>query len=230
MAYILHLETATDVCSVALSHHGQLVHEVQAAEPRSHISKLSVLIDDMLKRQQIAYSVLDAVAVSAGPGSYTGLRVAYATAKGLCFALQKPMIEVDTLQSIAHAMAQSHTGASCYMPMIDARRMEVYTNQFDQANLALSQTEAVVLTPEFFESMKQAYDTIVIGGNGAFKTRNFVEASDTQVILSEIVCDARHLVSIAYEKYEAEQFADVAYCEPRYLKPPNITVSKKKLF
>lgn len=230
MSYLLHIETATDICSVALSQQGICLEERRTSEARSHISKLSLLIDELLKRHELSYDALAGIAVSSGPGSYTGLRVGYATAKGLCFALGIPLIEVDTLQAIAWGMKSTHPNADCYVAMIDARRMEVYTNRFDQDNRPLATAEAVVLTDAYFLALKESYQKIVIGGSGAFKVDEFIEQEKDQFVISSVLCDAQNMIAIAHDRLEQQVLADVAYCEPRYLKPPNITVSKKKLF
>jgi len=232
MAYIIHIETSTDICSVALAESGQLVQEVRAEEPLMHISKLSTLIDDLLHHHQVSYGNLAAVVISTGPGSYTGLRVGYATAKGLCLACSIPLIEVDTLYSLAWGLreaAQQHTDAR-YISMIDARRKEVYAAFFD-AKLAVTKApHPLILNTEVISSLMDDSVTYIIGGNGAHKVSEILpEVNESKnLIISDLGCDASFLIDQAWSMFVNEEFSDLAYCEPLYIKPPNITVSKKK--
>ena len=234
MSLIIHIESATDICSVALGRDGLLVGEKRALEVRQHISKLSVLIDELLTEQHVTYSDLAAVAVSSGPGSYTGLRVGYATAKGLCLALNIPLIEVDTLYRIAWGMKQQSTLAvDLYVPMIDARRMEVYAAHYNDKLEEIRPAHAWILDQDNVEALLKPYERILFGGNGAFKIKTFeLEVSDDKkFIINDIGCNSSFLVDAAWQQYQSGDFGDLAYCEPTYLKPPNITKPKgaKKL-
>lgn len=230
MSLILHIDSATDICSVCLGLNGRLVLEKRAARARQHISQLSVLIQDLLKENQFNYADLQAVAVSSGPGSYTGLRVGYATAKGLCLALDIPFIEVDTLYSLAWGMRnQSERIPDLYIPMIDARRMEVYASYYDQSLQQVRPPHAWILNESNLSDLLQQYKRVAFGGNGAFKVgRIELEANhSTNLIISDISCDSSYMVEGAWQQYQNGQFANLAYCEPRYLKAPNITTPKK---
>ena len=231
MSYILHIETATDICSVALGKSGELIREHHATEIRMHISSLSVLIDEILGQEQLTYRDLAAIAVSTGPGSYTGLRVGYATAKGLAIGLEIPIIEVDTLYSIAWGMKQvCRSPVSLFVPMIDARRMEVYSAQYDENLQRVKDAAPWILDENSLSDLLERYDTVAFGGNGAFKVEDlFFEVSVDKVLLfSQIECNSTYLVAPAWRLYTTNKWADTAYCEPRYIKPPNITKPKIK--
>lgn len=215
---------------MALGKAGALIQELHTTEARQHISHLSLLIDELLAAQALSYKDLSAVAVSNGPGSYTGLRVGYATAKGLCLALDIPLIEVDTLYSIAWGMKhQDGVSADVYIPMIDARRMEVYSAQYDSSLVETQAASPWILDKASIEALVEQYDSIAFGGNGAFKIRKLAleVVEHKKMIVSNIECNASFLIAAAWQKYEAGVLADLAYCEPRYLKPPNITKPKK---
>lgn len=232
MAYILHIETATDICSVALAQDGMLIKEMRANEARQHISHLSTLIDDLLSASGIEYNALSAIAVSAGPGSYTGLRVGYATAKGLCLSIDIPLITVNTLYSLAWSMKnhmKEPTSIDRYIPMIDARRMEVYAAVFDGGLQELKPAHALILDERCIQEWRDRELSYAFAGNGAHKVFDILpEVSNYKYfIINDLYCDSRALVSSAWDKYKKHDFADLAYDEPLYIKPPNITKSKK---
>jgi tRNA threonylcarbamoyladenosine biosynthesis protein TsaB len=203
-----------------------LVLELRAADARQHISQLSVLIDDLLQSAGFTYTDLDALAVSRGPGSYTGLRVGYATAKGLCLGLDIPLIEVGTLHSIAWGMRQNTLSkVDLYVPMIDARRMEVYSAFYDKNLFEVRPPHAWVLDEKDLRSLIDRYKTVAFGGNAAFKVaKTGLEViNDNNLVISSIECNSAYLIHPAWEIYQSGHFANTAYCEPAYLKPPNIT-------
>ncbi len=229
MSFILHIETVTDVCSVSLGRSGALIKEINAPEARQHISLLSVLIDELLHDEQISYKDLAAIAVSTGPGSYTGLRVGYATTKGLCLSLNIPMIKVDTLYSLAWAMrAQHDDNIDLFIPMVDARRMEVYSARYDGQLQVVQPVHAWILNEENVDYLISSGKHIAFGGNGAFKLpqiRPEINHLD-HLYIHEIQCNASFLIEAAWNDYLSGQFADLAYSTPTYLKPPNITKPK----
>jgi tRNA threonylcarbamoyladenosine biosynthesis protein TsaB len=172
----------------------------------------------------IALADLSAVAVSGGPGSYTALRIGLSTAKGICYALRKPLIAIDTLSALAgQAQREYPREGALYAPMIDARRMEVYLGLFDANLQPLMKPEAAVLEPGLFDSWSTQ---LIIGcGNGAPKALEVFSSIPFQV--APVICSAAHLILPALEAFSKSEFADLAYYEPFYLKPPNITTPRK---
>lgn len=227
MAKILHIETATDVCSIAVSDGLQLLSIQQAEGVRQHAAQITLLIQSVLKQARLSLPEIDAVSVSSGPGSYTSLRVGTSTAKGICYTLDKPLIAVDTLQSLALASLKAEREEGLYLPMIDARRMEVYTARFDATNERLTEAAPLIVEENTFQEELTKGIPLILSGNGAEKCRQVLP--EPGIIYSPVVCSAAHLVPLALQRYEADQFEDVAYYSPFYLKPPNVTKSKKKL-
>ena len=227
MDNILLIETATDVCAVAISSDKELTAELVANEPMVHTSRLTLMIEEVAEKAGIRLQELSAVAISHGPGSYTALRVGAATAKGLCFGLDIPLIAVDTLQALSEAMAKK-VGAKAekqlYFPMIDARRMEVYGAVFDEKGEKKVDHQAIILTTAYLENLIPANGTLVLGGNGAEKCKQLSRHSG--IIWSGVLSRAAHLLPQAWEAFESQQFAETAYFKPFYLKPPNITKPK----
>lgn len=218
MAIILSIESSGTICSVALHQNGELLALVESDEPNIHGQKLALFIREITDLQNISISSLDAIAVSEGPGSYTGLRIGVSIAKGLCYASQIPLIAVDTLQSLAYAMFQKSEGKfpenAVLMPMIDARRMEVYLAGYDLNFEKNISTKPVILEEPFYKSLNQP---TFVCGNGASKIESSVFNS-LLTFIPEITFSAKHLGNIAFEKFQKKQFEDVAYFEPVYLK------------
>ena len=211
--YILNIETATKNCSVSLAQNGQTVLCKEIAEQGySHAEKLHVFIEEILKESGINFSELKAVAVSKGPGSYTGLRIGVSTAKGLCYALGIPLIAVDTLQVLAAAVSQND---GLIVPMIDARRMEVYSAVFDANHHKVKDVQAEILTAE---SYIEITEKIYFVGDCQEKCKT-VLTKDNFIFLPEIEFpSAKSMSRISFEKLEQNLFEDVAYFEPFYLK------------
>jgi tRNA threonylcarbamoyladenosine biosynthesis protein TsaB len=215
---LLHIETSTDTCSVAISQNGKVIAFQETHDSRSHATVLLVFIDDLLKNNQLTYAHLDAIAVSCGPGSYTGLRIGVATAKGLCFALNKPLIAVSTLQAMtAWQKENNKQHATIFCPMLDARRMEVYTACFDHALKLIRPVEAVILNEQFL-MQELTEKSILFFGNGAFKFKEWVKNQPHALFADNFTMSAQGMVTIAEEKFAAKNFEDVAYFEPFYLK------------
>lgn len=213
MNYILNIETATKNCSVSLARNGEtiLCKEI-AEEGYSHAEKLHVFIEEIIKESQLNIKDLTAVAVSKGPGSYTGLRIGVSTAKGLCYALGIPLISVDTLAVLAQAVTQNN---GLIVPMIDARRMEVYSAVFDQNHHKIKEVQAEILTEN---SYSEVTDTIYIVGDCQEKCKTVLTRSNF-VFLSEIIFpSAQAMSALSYAKFKQKDFEDVAYFEPFYLK------------
>lgn len=222
MSYILNIETATKNCSVALAKEGKtiLCKEI-AEEGYSHAERLHVFIEEIIKEAGITFQDLSAIAVSQGPGSYTGLRIGVSAAKGLCFALDIPLIAVDTLQVLA-SQAKVHDGL--IISMLDARRMEVYSAIFTPNFEKIRPVQAEVITENSFEELQE---TIYFVGDCAEKCKPFLTKKNF-IFLEEIKYPSAKVMSfLSFEKYQKNDTVDVAYFEPYYLKDFMMTVSKK---
>jgi tRNA threonylcarbamoyladenosine biosynthesis protein TsaB len=220
---ILQIETATTVCSVALANQGKVIALKEINERNVHAEVITVFIDEILNQAGIKYNELDAVAVSSGPGSYTGLRIGVSTAKGLCYALDKPLIAVETLEGMTEGIITKGVEAGLLLcPMIDARRMEVYTALFDNHDNRIQATSAEIIDESSFNTqLKQ--NKILFFGDGAPKCRTALEANNNAIFIDGFANSAVHLTKKAYQKLKTGQFEDVAYFEPYYLKDFLIT-------
>lgn len=224
MALILSLETATKSCSVALAKDGQLLaSQEEVSERYSHSEQLTVFIEQLLHTQKITFTDLDAIAVSKGPGSYTGLRIGVSTAKGLCYGLAKPLIAISTLEAMADGMAEKHPGLT-YCPMIDARRMEVYCALFKQGK-KLQDISAMVIDNTSFEAAL-SQEEILFFGDGADKCQETITHANAR-FMTNIYPSATNMVRLAEEACQKHSFEDVAYFEPYYLKDFVAGVKKK---
>lgn len=220
---IIQIETATTVCSVAIAKDGTVIGVKELNERNIHAEVITVFVDELLKSAGLSYSNVDAVAVSSGPGSYTGLRIGVSTAKGLCFALDKPLIAVDTLEAMALGMiGRGVAPATLLCPMIDARRMEVYTALFDAQGNRLLETAAEIIDENSFAAQLQQ-SKVLFFGDGAQKCSDVLGASATAVFADEFQNSATHLTAKALDKFNSKQFENVAYYEPYYLKDFLIT-------
>ncbi len=224
MAIILNLETATTNCSVSISKGNETISlkENNAAD-YSHSEQLHVFIKEALKEASLSFSDLDAVAISKGPGSYTGLRIGVSSAKGLCFSLDIPLISVPTLQGMAHQVKLEK--GELAISVLDARRMEVYSCVYDGNYEEIRETRAEIITESSFADFVSDKKVFVIG-SGAHKCKDVLEHPNFHFD-GEIVPSAAQMGPIAYQKYQAKQFEDVAYFEPYYLKD-FVLQSKKK--
>ena len=227
MSRILLIESATAVCSVALSEEGQLRSLQEVSTSNVHGEVMTRLIERCMAESGTSLDALDAVAVSAGPGSYTALRVGTSTAKGICFALGKPLIKVETLQCLAWGMAAAAGDLNAwYCPMIDARRMEVYTAIYNAGLEIQLPVQAMIVEPDSFDSWINMERKLIFAGDGAGKCTSILSKPGTRFI--DIKIDASYMMALAETAFEKRQFEDVAYFSPTYLKPPNITTPKKK--
>jgi len=226
MAYILLLETATEICSVGISQGGKVLASSNAEKGYQHSERLTILIEEVVKQAEITLQDLSAVAISKGPGSYTALRIGTSTAKGICYALNLPLIAIDTLTALAYAAYQKSSNEdTLYCPMIDARRMEVYTCIFDAQLQAVLPAQSMIIDQNSFEDYFDNNKEIIFIGNGAQKCQ--VVLTNPLAKFEDIVCDAQHLAVLAAEKFKKEDFEEVAYFVPTYGKAPNITKPKK---
>ncbi|WP_316847510.1 tRNA (adenosine(37)-N6)-threonylcarbamoyltransferase complex dimerization subunit type 1 TsaB [Pedobacter psychrodurus] len=227
MAKILQIETATAVCSVALSINGETISFKEEQGQNLHAANLTLFIDEVLKTAGVSYKDLDAVAVSKGPGSYTGLRIGVSTAKGLCYALNKPIIAIETLEMMAAGFLTEnpdYMGLIC--PMIDARRMEVYTSIFDPSLNILIPTEAKIIDETSFADFI-AQQPITFLGDGAAKCAEVLSHHNARFNPSNFN-SATYMSRLAAEAFDKGNFEDVAYFEPFYLKDFVVTASKKQ--
>jgi len=225
MAIILHLETATTNCSVSISKDDQIVvlKENNAAS-YSHSEQLHVFIKEALKEASLSFSDLDAVAISKGPGSYTGLRIGVSAAKGICFSLDIPLISIPTLQSMARQVDLKP--GELVIPALDARRMEVYSCVYNNNYQEVRKTRAEIINEESFVEYLGENEVYVVG-SGAEKCRGVLQHPNF-IFDESVVPSAKDMVLMAFEKYESKQFEDVAYFEPYYLKDFVLQQKKKK--
>ena len=229
MPVILHIETSTEVCSVALSCDGSVVFRRENRTPMSHASSLAGYVQEALAEARERQLSLDAVAVSRGPGSYTGLRIGVSEAKGLCFGLDVPLISVDTLAVMACAvMFRDDTDETALLcPMIDARRMEVYTAVYDRALTTVSPVEAKIIDEEAFAPLLEKRK-ILFFGNGAAKCRTTITHPNA-LFVDDIHPIAADMTALAEQAFRASCFENVAYFEPFYLKDFVATKPKNKV-
>jgi tRNA threonylcarbamoyladenosine biosynthesis protein TsaB len=228
MAFLLALETSSTICSVALYQNEQLLGVSELRIEKSHSSHITVLINQLLQNCQISLSELSAVALSGGPGSYTGLRIGSATAKGLCFSLDIPLIEVSTLEAIAAAAINFTPNAAKYLfcPMIDARRQEVYTYLTNHNLELLSPVTPLILHQDAFKE-ELLNNKIIFCGNGASKFKGLVADQSNALFLDTVMPSAAIIGKLTLPKLEQKIFQNVAYYEPFYLKEVYITSSAK---
>lgn len=219
--YILSIETATPNCSVSLSHNGKPIAMKSAESPNLHAAKLTCFVDDLLNDQEISMRQVSAVAVSKGPGSYTGLRIGVSTAKGLCYALDIPMIGIETLEALVTGFRAFHseiTPQTLLCPMIDARRREVYTSLYHGDGQLFQATQALIIDEETFDSLIDQGYRLLLFGTGADKFKEtFAARPDIQVIPG-FPCLANYQDSLAHVRYQQQAFENLAYFEPFYLK------------
>ena len=215
MAIILNLETATTNCSVSLGQEGKLLAlSEENFEGYSHSEKLHVFIEEVMQKAGITMQDLDAVAVSKGPGSYTGLRIGVAAAKGICFALDIPLIAIPTLDSLARQVELE--GDGLLIPMLDARRMEVYAKVLNTSFETLRETEAEIIEPNSFAEFADKQPVYLLG-SGAKKCTE-VLAHPNFHFKEGLVPSAKEMAGMSFARYADDQFEDLAYFEPYYLK------------
>jgi tRNA threonylcarbamoyladenosine biosynthesis protein TsaB len=221
MAYILNIETATKNCSVSIAKDGQTIICSEIAEQGySHAEKLHVFIEGVLQESNLSFRDLSAIAVSEGPGSYTGLRIGVSAAKGLCFALDIPLVAIDTLQILASQLSIEN---GLIVPMLDARRMEVYSAVFDKNHQKIRSTEAEIITEESFSNYTE---TLYFVGDCAEKCKPLLTRPNFTFLDGIIYPSAKQMSALSYEKHKKNDTVDVAYFEPYYLK--DFMVTKKK--
>ena len=233
MAVVLLIETATPVCSVAISKDHQILSIRESGEKNIHSSLITVFVQEVMKEADIPLNNVDAIAISKGPGSYTGLRIGTSTAKGLCYALDKPLIALSTLESMAHGAADhvKQMRLACkepmlLCPMIDARRMEVYTAIYNESLNEIKGTSAEIITGKSFESFFEDH-CLLFFGNGADKCKEVFIDQPKAICIDDFLVSSRHMIQLAEEALSESHFEDLAYFEPFYLKdfiagPPKV--------
>lgn len=216
MAFILSLETSTTVCSVALHHNGVLVADHENHVPQSAASQLAVQIRSVMEKARIEPAALQAIAVSSGPGSYTGLRIGVATAKGMCYALNIPLVAVNALEIMAHGIRTSADAHAWLCPMLDARRMEVYTTMYDREMNQVRPVQALVISSDSFADVL-ADHRVVFFGNGSDKCRDTI-VHHNAVFMPGVYPSAKGMGDLALRRFAGKQFENLAEYEPMYLK------------
>lgn len=228
--YILHIETSTPVCSIALSHGHDLIGFEDLDQGMNHTAILTPAIQRLLRNAAVDINDLAAISVCSGPGSYTGLRVGSATAKAMAYSLEKPVIAIPTLLALASAAFAAYPEVSFALPMLDARRKEVYTSLYNQSLEPVWPLSSLILEEEFFRDSLLSFPSVVTCGDGAAKIGDLRFLSPNLVVDDQIRCSARHLVSLAVDRFEKGEFEDPLHFVPFYLKPPNITKAREKKF
>lgn len=224
---ILNIETATQICSVALARGNTLIARRLIDIPNAHSSKLSLLIKEIVEEAGLSYSQLSAISVSKGPGSYTGLRIGVSTAKGFAYALDIPLISVETLRILERGVKLKHP--YCYtVAMIDARRMEVYSIIYDRDGNIIKDISADIIEKGIYDNYFIDNMKYVFVGDGAEKTMGFFDGRSNLFYDAEIVLDAELMIGLSYSKFLKGDFEDTAYFEPYYLKNFVAKISKVK--
>lgn len=225
MALILNIDTATNIGSVCLSKDGQVLQTLVNDQQQDHAATMTLFIQQLMQQHHVTPAQLDAIAVSAGPGSYTGLRVGVATAKGLCYAWEKPLIAVSTLQQMTQGiLLQEQHEQALYAPMLDARRMEVYTAVYTAQLGEILPPQAMILTPESYAD-QLADKPVYFFGNGSEKWMQLLGQNQHATFLPYTM-NAEHMVQLSEKAFEKSTFEDVAYFSPFYLKPFHSTIKK----
>lgn len=229
MSVLLNIETSTPVCSIALSDDGEVVFEKVSFEGPSHASLIGVYIDEALKTAKMKGIKLDAVAVSSGPGSYTGLRIGVSAAKGLCFGFGIPLIGVHTLDILASAAIKRvpEDKNALFCAMLDARRMEVYSGIYDSSLNVVKSTNAVIVDANSYAEQLES-GSVYFFGDGASKCKS-VLSSDNARFIDDLYPLAIEMIPLAQKAFDEKRFEDVAYFEPFYLKEFQATIAKNKV-
>ena len=222
---ILHIETSGRYCSVVLTRGGSVLSDLTDIQTYTHSETLAPYVQEVIRSSDVRPADLHAISVSTGPGSYTGLRVGASLAKAMCFALDIPLIAVDTLEAIAIAAITDLAKDALYIPNIDARRMEVYCAAFDQDGYRILPNTSVEVHAGMFDKLLESGNHVVFCGSGTSKSIDVLH--DDSITLYDLEVQARHLVPVALRRFVEGKFADVIHFKPEYIKAPNITLSRK---
>lgn len=217
MPHILSIETATTVCSVCVSAGEKVLAFKEVNSGYTHAENLHVFIQEVMKETGLSFSQLDAVAVSKGPGSYTGLRIGVSTAKGLCYGQDIPLIAIDTLESMAFAVASQKKEDALYCPMLDARRMEVYCAVYDQHGKNVIPVNALILDESSIQPFAKD-KPVYFFGDGMDKARPLLSTLKGVIFIENVFPSAKNMVTLAAEKFSRKTFENLAHFEPFYLK------------
>lgn len=230
MALILNLETSTNVCSVSVSKDGETVFYIEDRNGPSHASLLGLFVQKAVDEMDLITNKPDAIAVSKGPGSYTGLRIGVSESKGLCYGWDIPLIALDTLEVLTESVFQKKDWEPSFLfcPMLDARRMEVYTCLMDKTFARIKEIEAIVVDNTFLQHELSSHQ-IVFFGNGSDKCKGVIQSSNS-IFIPDIYPSAKSMSKLAEKRFNEQKFENIAYFEPFYLKDFVSTASKKKLF
>ena len=219
--YILAIETSATSCSVSLSADGNALHSLSIDEEKTHAQKILVLIHQLLEQSQISRNQLCAISVSSGPGSYTGLRIGVSVAKGLCVALDIPLIAINTLYSMAMETIKSFPTYQYYVPMIDARRMEVYTMVVNSIGEVVQNSHPLILDIESYIEIAEGMKTVYFG-SGMSKFENTIAKNPLWHYILDIMPVASQQNFLAYQSYLNKEFVNIYSFEPQYLKQFNL--------
>ena len=228
MAYLLHIESSSTVCSIAISKDTELVGLTELNNGYTHAENLHVFIEQLLKETSLQTKDLNAISISSGPGSYTGLRIGFSAAKGLAYALNIPLITIDTLQALSNVVLQKTDKDALFCPLMDARRMEVYCAVYDTNFNSILPMQALLLDEVSIQAFNQ-HKSIYFFGDGMPKAKDLLQNIPHALFIEDVVASASAMITLAYKKYMAKDFADVAYSEPNYLKEFFFTTAKNKL-
>ena len=228
MARILSIETSTSICSVALHERGALLALAEIKEPGGHAEKLLQLVDEVFEKAGLSFADLDAVAVSQGPGSYTGLRIGVSTAKGIAYGLDIPLIGINTMQAMAASQAVAR--GEYVVAVLDARRKEVYTQTFGDTLEEITSIEALILEEGVFASVLEKGKVYFVG-DGAEKVKDEIQHSNAFFPANwEQSLSAKNMGQLAFEKFARQAWEDLAYFVPNYLKEFKALQSSKNPF
>ena len=227
MPTLLSIETATRACSVALHRESALVAVQEVHLDKSHSSLLHVMIDHLLDYAEVERTELDGIALSMGPGSYTGLRIGASAAKGLCYALDIPLVGVNTLEAMAHGVDQSNLHGAWLCPMIDARRMEVFGCVQKSRGEVLLSPQPIIVEEGTFEAFLAQHE-VWFFGDGSDKCRPLLESNPNAYFIPNVTPSARWIGALATEKFRQQAFEDVAYVVPHYGKAFRATQPRPK--
>lgn len=231
MATIINIDTSTEVCSVSLSKDGKLIDLKENKDGLKHAQLVTIYIQDLLKEANIDIQNLDAVAVSKGPGSYTGLRIGVSTAKGVCYGANIPLIAIETLQTLTEGAINAidePINDAWFCPMIDARRMEVYNAFYDINNNKTIEIAATIIEEDSFKKILDERK-VYFFGNGSEKCKDTIKHPNA-IFINNISNSALNMITLAHKAFNNQSFEDVAYFEPFYLKDFVATTPKKKMF
>jgi len=218
MSLILNIETSSSICSVCLSRNGEVISIRETEQEQNHASVLTLFIEELFRKSNLIFQELETVALSAGPGSYTGLRIGASTAKGMCYALNIPLVAIDSLEALANGYLKKYSPSAetLLCPIIDARRMEVYYSLFTSSGKCISESINAIVDENFLTEFKSK--PIHFFGSGAEKVSKVFNDSGNY-IFKEFLPSSSFMTTLSFNYFQQKQFANLAYFEPNYIKP-----------